>query len=117
LLARPILAAFAGPGYASGAAILPGYAIAMTLLGAASVLIATHQSRARGTFLGVLLPISILEPVLIVLFHKSLTEVVVVVALSMAALVTGLAILMARQPPSRLLEIQLPVVAMAEAQA
>lgn len=118
LVARPILTAFAGPAYAGGAAILPGYAIAMTLLGAASVLVATHQSRARAGFLAVLLPISVLEPVLIVLFHRSLTQVVWVVILSMAALVSGLAILLARQPPSRLADIPLPVAAMAaEAQA
>jgi len=117
LVARPILTAFAGAAYAAGATILPGYTIAMTLLGAASVLIATHQSRARAAFLVVLLPISVAEPVLIVLFHQSLAEVVWVVTLSMAALVTGLAILMARQPPSRLSDIPVPVVAMAEAQA
>jgi O-antigen/teichoic acid export membrane protein len=117
LVARPVLTAFAGSEYAGGASILPVYAIAMTLLGAASVLIATHQSRARAAFLTVLLPVSVAEPVLIVIFHQSLAQVVWVVTLSMAALVTGLAILMARQPPSRLSDISMPLTAMAEAQA
>jgi hypothetical protein len=81
------------------------------------VLIATHQSRARAAFLTVLLPISVAEPVLIVIFHQSLAEVVWVVTLSMTALVTGLAILVARQPPSRLSNTPVPIVAMAEAQA
>src|SRR5437764_8209694 len=72
LVARPALTAFAGSAYVAGASILPLYAIAMTLLGAASVLIATHQSRARATFLSVLLPVTIVEPILIVAFHESL---------------------------------------------
>jgi O-antigen/teichoic acid export membrane protein len=115
--ARPVLIGFAGSAYAAGASILPLYAIAMTLLGAASVLIATHQSRARAAFLTVLLPITVAEPVLIVIFHHSLTQVVWVITLSMAALVTGLAILMARQPPSRLSDNPLQITAMAEAHA
>jgi O-antigen/teichoic acid export membrane protein len=112
--ARPVLTAFAGSAYAAGATILPLYSIAMTLLGAASVLIATHQSRARAAFLSVLLPIAVAEPLLIAIFHQSLTQVVWIVTLSMAALVTGLAILMARQPPSRLSD---NAVAMVEAHA
>jgi O-antigen/teichoic acid export membrane protein len=110
-VARPVLTAFAGSAYAGGATILPLYAIAMTLLGAATVLVATHQSRARAGFLTVLLPVSVAEAVLIVIFHQSLTQVVWVVTLSMGALVTGLAILMAGQPPAHL-----PIVAVAEAQ-
>jgi len=115
--ARPVLTTFAGSAYAEGATILPLYAIAMTLLGAISVLIATHQSRARAAFLSVLLPITIAEPVLIVAFHQSLMQVVWIVTLSMAALVTGLAILLARQPAPRVFDNPLPIVAMAEAQA
>src|SRR5207249_8914140 len=95
LVARPVLTAFAGSAYAAGATILPLYAIAMTLLGAASVLIATHQSRARAAFLWVLIPTTVAEPVLIVFLHRSLMQVVLVVAVSMAVLVVGLAILMA----------------------
>jgi O-antigen/teichoic acid export membrane protein len=113
LLAKPVLTAFAGPAYAAGASILPLYAIAMTLLGGASVMIATHQSRARAAFLTVLLPISAAEPVMIVAFHSSLLQVVWVVTLSMAALVAGLAVLMVR----RVSDDPLPIVLMAEAQA
>lgn len=90
-LARPVLSAFAGSSYSSGASILPLYTAAMTLLGCASVLIATHQSRARGAFLSVLIPITAAEPLLIVAFHHSLMQVVWVVTLSMVALVVGLA--------------------------
>jgi len=117
LVARPLLTAFAGAEYAAGATILPLYAIAMTLLGAASVLIATHQSRARAAFLLVLLPITVAEPVLIVIFHQSLTQVVLVVTLSMMVLVAGLAIVMAGQLSRRTSDDPLPIVAIAEAQA
>jgi hypothetical protein len=89
----------------------------MTLLGGASVLIATHQSRARAMFLSVLLPITVAEPILIVAFHHNLMQVVWVVTLSMAALVAGLAILMARQPTRRTSDDPVPIVAMAEAHA
>jgi O-antigen/teichoic acid export membrane protein len=93
LVARPILTAFAGSAYAGGAAILPLYAISMTLFGCATVLIVTHQSRARALFLAVLLPIAAAEPLLIMAFHGSLRQVVQVVVLCMAGLVLGLAAL------------------------
>jgi O-antigen/teichoic acid export membrane protein len=117
LEAGPVLTGFAGSKYAAGASILPLYALAMTLLGGASVLIATHQSRARAMFLSVLLPLAVAEPILIVAFHHSLIQVVWVVTLSMAVLVTGLAILMAVRPTRRISADPLPIVAMAEAQA
>jgi O-antigen/teichoic acid export membrane protein len=113
--ARPILTAFAGPAYAVGASILPLYAIAMTLLGAASVLIATHQSRARGLFLAVLLPITVAEPILIALFHNGLRQVVWVVILSMATLVGGLAMVMLRQPAQGVSDRTPAIVAIVEA--
>lgn len=117
LEAGPVLTTFAGSKYVAGASILPVYAIAMTLLGGASVLIATHQSRARAMFLLVLLPLTVAEPILIVVFHDSLSQVVWVVTLSMAILVAGLAILTLRRPSRRTSDDPLPVVAMAEAQA
>jgi O-antigen/teichoic acid export membrane protein len=116
LVARPILTAFAGSAYAAGASILPLYAVAMTLLGGASVLIATHQSRARATFLSVLLPVTLAEPILIVAFHNSLIQVVWVVTLSMAVLVAGLAILAVGKSP-RISADAPSIMAMAEAQA
>jgi O-antigen/teichoic acid export membrane protein len=117
LVARPVLIAFAGSAYPASASILPLYAIAMTLLGSASVLIATHQSRARAMFLSVLLPVAVTEPILIVAFHRSLIQVVWMVTLSMAVMVAGLAILTVRQPSRRTSDDSLPTVAMAEAQA
>jgi len=113
--AKPLLTTFAGSAYVRGASILPLYAIAMTLLGSASVLIATHQSRGQAAFLSVLLPITLAEPVLIVVFHHSLMQVVWVVTLSMTVLVGGLATLSARQPV-RLADQALPILTMVEAQ-
>jgi hypothetical protein len=78
------------------------------------VLIATHQSRARAIFLSVLLPVTVAEPILIVVFHHSLMQVVWVVTLSMAFLVSGLAILL-RQSARPVSENSLVAVAMAEA--
>jgi O-antigen/teichoic acid export membrane protein len=116
LVARPVLTVFAGSAYAGGAGILPLYAFAMTLLGAASVLIAAHQSRSRPAFLSVLIPITLAEPVLIIAFHHSLIQVVWIVTLSMTALVAGLAILMSGEPTPRISDNQMPIAVLAEAQ-
>jgi O-antigen/teichoic acid export membrane protein len=85
-----VLSAFAGYAYARGSAYLVWYGIGMTLLGCASVLIATHQSRARSAFLAVLVPIALLEPALIMGFHHSLAQVIAVLNVTMLALVLGL---------------------------
>lgn len=87
---RTLLRAFAGEAYLGGALYLPWYALGMTLLGAAAVLIATHQSRGKRMFLSVLVPIAVLEPALIVLFHGSLMQVILILDFMMAVLVLGL---------------------------
>jgi O-antigen/teichoic acid export membrane protein len=115
--AGPALTVFAGSKYVAGASILPLYAIAMTLLGGASVLIATQQSRSRAMFLSVLLPLTVAEPILIVAFHHTLMQVVWVVTVLMAVLVAGFAALMAGQATRRSSDDPLPTVAMAEAEA
>jgi hypothetical protein len=89
----------------------------MTLLGGASVLIATHQSRARATFLSVLLPVTVAEPIMIVAFHNSLLQVVWVVTLSMALLLAGLAIVMVGPSFRRTSDDSLSIASLAEAQA
>ena len=92
LTSRSLLLAFAGSAYVNAAVYLPWYALGMTLLGGASVLIATHQSRGKAGFLAVLLPLAALEPILIAGFHKSLMQVVQDVDISMALLAGGLAV-------------------------
>jgi O-antigen/teichoic acid export membrane protein len=85
-----LLTAFAGGAYAEAAVYLPSYAVGMTLLGGVAVLIATHQSRARPGFLAVLLPLTLLEPGLLLAFHGSVTQVVQVMDISIAAIVIAL---------------------------
>jgi O-antigen/teichoic acid export membrane protein len=87
---RWLVVAFAGAAYGDAAVYLPWYAVGMMLLGAAAVLIATHQSIGRPAFLAVLIPLTALEPVLLILFHQSLWQMVWVVNISMALVAVGL---------------------------
>jgi O-antigen/teichoic acid export membrane protein len=87
---RWLLVAFAGPAYAEAARYLPWYAIGMILLGVAVVLIAAHQTRGRADFLAVLIPLTALEPVLLLIFHQNLWQVVLVVDVSMALIACAL---------------------------
>lgn len=86
-----LITAFAGKAYSDAAAYLPAYAIGMTLLGGVAVLIAAHQSRGKPAFLFVLLPLTALEPVLLLLFHQSIAQVVGTVDVSMALVCVALA--------------------------
>jgi hypothetical protein len=90
LTSRWLLIAFAGNAYADAAGYLPSYGLGMILLGAAAVLIATHQSRGRPGFLALLLPLAVVEPLLLIAFHQNLTQVVVVLDVSMALVAGGL---------------------------
>jgi O-antigen/teichoic acid export membrane protein len=92
-----LLTAFAGPAYSSGAGYLPWYALGMTFLGGAAVLIATHQSSGKPAFLAVLLPLTLVEPVLLVVFHQSLSQVVWMVNISSILVFVSLAALYAIQ--------------------
>jgi O-antigen/teichoic acid export membrane protein len=87
---RQIVVAFGGAKYLNAAVYLPWYAVGMTLLGAAYVLVTTYQSRGDARFLLVLIPVSVLEPGLIIRFHSDLLQVVQVMDLSMLVLVLGL---------------------------
>jgi O-antigen/teichoic acid export membrane protein len=90
LVSRWLLIAFAGNEYADAAGYLPWYGLGMIMLGAAAVLIATHQSRGKPGFLALLVPLALLEPVLLVAFHQSLAQVVLVLDVSMALVAGGL---------------------------
>jgi hypothetical protein len=87
---RWLLGAFAGSAYIEAASYLPWYAIGMILLGATAILIATHQSRGKSGFLAVLIPLTALEPALLMVFHQNLWQVVQVVDVSMALVAGGL---------------------------
>ena len=88
-----LLTAFAGRAYAGAAGYLAWYALGMLLLGGAAILVATHQSQGKAGFLIVLVPLSLLEPALLVVFHSNLIQVVQAVDFSMASVLAGLAIL------------------------
>jgi hypothetical protein len=86
-----LLNAFAGTAYAEAASYLPWYALGMTLLGGATVIITIQQSRGKPAFLMLLVPLTLLEPALLIVFHRSLMQVVQVVDVSMAVILSGLA--------------------------
>ena len=91
--AKWILTAFAGGAYVGAAGYLPWYALGMTMLGGVAVLVATHQSQGRAGFLAVLLPLTLLEPALLITMHQNLMQVVQVVDLSTALILGGLGVL------------------------
>ncbi len=88
-----LLTIFAGAAYGEGAAYLPAYAVGMIMLGGAAVLIATHQTRGTPGFLAVLIPLTLLEPALLSVFHQNLWQVVIVVDVSMFLVAGGLGVL------------------------
>jgi O-antigen/teichoic acid export membrane protein len=90
---RWLLTAFAGDLYADAALYLPWYALGMTMLGGVAVLIATLQSQGRPAFLAILLPLTLVEPVVLMTLmtmHRNLIQVVQGLDVSMAALLFGL---------------------------
>jgi O-antigen/teichoic acid export membrane protein len=98
---------FAGAAYAGAAPYLGWYAFGMILFGAATVLIATHQSRGRAGFLWVLLPTGLVEPILIGAFHASIAQVVAGVDVSMALLLIGMTFALLARPPGRRLGLEM----------
>jgi O-antigen/teichoic acid export membrane protein len=105
LASRWILVAFAGPAYAAAAALLPWYGIGMILLGGVAVLIAAHQSTGKAGFLAVLIPLSVLETILLIAFHQTLTQVVQMVDLSMALVLCGLGALYVAQQRASIIQL------------
>jgi O-antigen/teichoic acid export membrane protein len=87
---RWLLTTFAGGAYADAATYLPWYALGMTMLGGVAVLVATLQSQGRPGFLAVLLPLTFVEPALLLGMHQSLQQVVKMLDVSMAAILIGL---------------------------
>jgi O-antigen/teichoic acid export membrane protein len=87
-----LLNAFAGGAYVEAAPYVPWYALGMTLLGGAAVLIATQQSRGKPAFLAVLIPLTLLEPALLIAFHHDLMQLIQVLDVAMALLLAGVAI-------------------------
>jgi O-antigen/teichoic acid export membrane protein len=103
-----ILIVFAGPAYAGAAALLPWYGVGMILLGGVAVLIAAHQSTGKATFLALLIPLSLLEPTLLIAFHQNLTQVVQMVDLSMALALFGLGALYVAHQRASFIQLSAP---------
>ncbi len=100
-----ILLNFAGKRYVPGAHYLGLYALGMGLLGCVVLLNNTQQSLNRLSLLWLLIPATILRPVLLILFHGTLFTVVVVSDLTIAAFALVLTVMYvvterARQRPA-----------------
>jgi hypothetical protein len=76
----------------------------MILLGGVAVLIAAHQSTGKAGFLAVLIPLSVLETILLIAFHQTLTQVVQMVDLSMALVLCGLGVLYVAQQRASIIQ-------------
>jgi O-antigen/teichoic acid export membrane protein len=86
-----LLTAFAGSAYTGAATYMPWYALGMTILGGVAVLVATLQSQGRAGFLAVLVPLTVIEPALLMAtMHQSFLQVVQMLDVSMAVILVGL---------------------------
>ena len=92
LAARPVIGAFAGSAYLGAAPYLGAYALGMSLLGGATVILAVHQTRSQPAFLVPLVAVAALEPIGILLWHAGIGQVVAVTDASMALLFAGTAV-------------------------
>jgi O-antigen/teichoic acid export membrane protein len=87
-----ILHAFSGGSYVGGAGYIGWYALGMPLLAAVVMLSNTQQSLADLNLLWVLIPGTLIKPVLIYFFHQSLLVVSLMSDLSIAAVLVALAV-------------------------
>ena len=78
VFSRQILYHFAGPAYVGGAHLLGLYSVGMAILGCLAILVNTQQSLNRLSILWVLIPITLMRPALLLLFHGTLLTVVIV---------------------------------------
>ncbi len=91
LLSTTILHDFSGKGYEGGAGYIGWYALGMPLLAAVVMLSNTQQSLADLNLLWVLIPGTLIKPLLIIFFHSSLLVVSLMSDLSIAAVLVALA--------------------------
>jgi O-antigen/teichoic acid export membrane protein len=92
LFSRTILHAFSGGSYEGGAGYIGWYALGMPLLAAVVMLSNTQQSLADLNLLWVLIPGTLIKPVLIYFFHQTLLVVSLMSDLSIAAVLAALAV-------------------------
>ncbi len=87
-----ILHLFSGKAYEGGATYIGWYAMSMPLLAAVTMLTQTQQSLSDLGMLWVLVPGTLLKPVLVLLFHQSLFIVAVMGDISIGTLVLALTV-------------------------
>jgi O-antigen/teichoic acid export membrane protein len=92
LLSTSILRDFSGKSYDGGAGYIGWYALGMPLLAAVVMLSNTQQSLADLNLLWVLIPGTLIKPLLIYLFHSSLFVVSLMSDISIAAVLVALAV-------------------------
>jgi O-antigen/teichoic acid export membrane protein len=92
VLSTSILHAFSGAKYVDGAGYIGWYALGMPLLAAVVMLSNTQQSLADLKLLWVLIPGTLIKPVLIIFFHSSLLVVSLMSDLAIAAVLVALAV-------------------------
>jgi hypothetical protein len=91
-LSTSILHAFSGKSYEGGSGYIGWYALGMPLLAAVVMLSNTQQSLADLKLLWVLIPGTLIKPVLIFFFHSSLLVVSLMSDLAIAAVLVALAV-------------------------
>ena len=87
-----ILHYFSGRAYEGGATYIGWYAVGMAMLAAVTMLTQTQQSLSDLGMLWVLVPGTLLKPVLILFFHRTLLMVTLMSDVSVAALLVALAV-------------------------
>lgn len=92
VLSTRILEAFSGALYEGGSGYIGWYALGMPLLAAVVMLSNTQQSLADLKLLWVLIPGTLIKPVLIFFFHSSLLVVSLMSDLAIAAVLVALAV-------------------------
>ncbi len=78
ILGTPIIRQFAGPKYVGGASYLGWYAVGMGILSWSTALMHTQQARNRFTLLWALIPALVMRLLMLVLFHSSPLQVVLI---------------------------------------
>jgi O-antigen/teichoic acid export membrane protein len=91
-LSHTILHAFSGSAYVGGASYIGWYALGMPLLAAVVMLSNTQQSLADLSLLWVLIPGTVIKPLLIYFFHDTLLEVSLMSDLAIAAVLVALVV-------------------------
>ncbi len=102
VFSHKIMYAFAGHAYVGGAPLLGPYAVGMAVLGCVSILINASQSVNKLWILWILVPITVIRPLLVVLFHGTLQTVVVVGNLAVTGAALALAVAYVIEEEARL---------------